>query len=107
MQQGGYGMYSQMPIQTTYGRNAQEPIANNLQGFVEGLLYASGPVASAQAYRLRVFGQAPLLYQERSDGRPGELFDDDQLDLIRQPWPAGTESDLMKRSLIHGDMGGN
>jgi hypothetical protein len=105
--EGGYGLHAPIPVQTTYGRQAQEPIANNFPGFVEGLLYSNGPVAAAEAYRLRVFGQAPLLYQETSAGRPGDFFDDDQLDLLRSPWPAGTLSDLMKRTLVHGDLGGN
>lgn len=97
----------QPPIQTTYGSRPAEPISYSFQGFVEGMLYADGPVAAAEAYRLRVFGQAPLLYQETFDGRPGDVFDDKNLDRLRAPWPGATLSDLMKRSLIYGDFAGN
>lgn len=103
--QGGY-MGPPMPT-TTYGNRPAEPISNSFMGFVQGMLYADGPVAAAEQYRLRVFGQAPLLYQELADGRPGDLFDDKNLDRLRAPWPGATLSDLMKRGLIYGDMAGN
>ena len=95
-----------MPV-TTYGNRPAEPIGNSFLGFVQGMLYADGPVAAAEQYRLRVFGQAPLLYQELTDGRPGDMFDDKNLDLVRAPWPGATLSDLMKRALIFGDFAGN
>lgn len=95
-----------MPV-TTYGNRPAEPIGNSFLGFVQGMLYADGPVAAAEQYRLRVFGQAPMLYQELTDGRPGDLFDDKNLDLVRAPWPGATLSDLMKRALIFGDFAGN
>lgn len=94
-------------ITTTYNNRPAEPISYNFAGFVEGMLYADGPVAAAEAYRLRVFGQAPLLYQELIDGRPGDLFDDDALERLREPWPAGNLGDLAKRALIYGDFAGN
>jgi phage portal protein BeeE len=94
-------------IVTTYNNKPAEPISYNFAGFVEGMLYADGPVAAAEGYRLRVFGQAPLLYQELVDGRPGDLFDDDALERLREPWPSGNLGDLMKRALIYGDFAGN
>jgi hypothetical protein len=92
---------------TTYGNRPAEPISSSFEGFVWGMLYGDGPVAAVEAYRLRVFGQAPLLYQEMKDGRPGDLFDDDRLDRLRTPWPGGNLGDLMKRALIYGDFAGN
>jgi hypothetical protein len=95
------------PVQTTYGKNPVEPISNSFEGFVYGMLYVDGPVAAVEAYRLRVFGQAPLLYQDIVDGRAGDLFDDLALDRLRSPWAGATLSDLMKRALIYADFGGN
>lgn len=95
-----------MPV-TTYGSRPVEPISNSFEGFVYGMLYVDGPVAAVEAYRLRVFGQAPLLYQEIVDGRAGDLFDDPALDRLRTPWAGATLSDLMKRALIYGDFAGN
>lgn len=103
--QGGY-MGPPMPT-TTYGNRPAEPISSSFMGFVQGMLYADTPVAAVEQYRLRVFAQAPLLYQEMADGRPGDLFDDKNLDRLREPWPGATLSDLMKRALIYGDFGGN
>jgi hypothetical protein len=98
----------QPPVMTTYGNRAAEPISTSFEGFVQGMLYADGPVAAAEAYRLRVFGQAPLLYQEMNEGRPGDMFDDPRLDRIRYgDAPGSHQSDLMKRLLIHGDFAGN
>ena len=97
----------QPPFITTYGTRAAEPISASFEGFVTGMLYADGPVAAAEGYRLRVFGQAPLLYQELVGGRPGDLFDDDALERLREPWPGGNLGDLMKRALIYGDFAGN
>jgi len=106
--QGGYGGYMGPPMPTTtYGQRPVEPISNSFEGFVYGMLYVDGPVAAVEAYRLRVFGQAPLLYQEIVDGRAGDLFDDPALDRLRAPWAGATLSDLMKRALIYGDFAGN
>jgi hypothetical protein len=94
-------------VTTTQNGQTAEPVGNSFQGYVEGMLYRDGPVASVEAYRLRVFGQAPLLFQMRENGRPGDLYDDESLDLLRTPWPGGTTSDLLKRSLLYSDFGGN
>ena len=103
----GGGLGGVKPI-TTYQSTPAEPIPNSFEGYAQGLLYADGPVASVQAFRLRVFGQAPPLFQERQpNGRPGDLYDDDSLETLRHPWPGAHFSDLMKRALIHGDLGGN
>lgn len=95
------------PPTTLYGQRPAEPISYSFQGFVEGMLYADSPVAAVEAYRLRVFAQAPLLYQRIVDGRAGKFVDDERLDALRKPWPSGTLSDLMKRSLVYGDFAGN
>lgn len=94
-------------LQTTYGDRAAEPISNSYEGYASGMLMADGPVAAAQSYRLRVFGQAPLLYQRMADGRPGDLFDDDKLSRLRAPWAGANQGDLMKRALLYGDLAGN
>ena len=102
-----YGMVTPPAPITTYGTRPAEPISYSFEGFVQGMLYADGPVAAAEAYRLRVFGQAPLLYQELKEGRPGDFFDDEALDKLRAPWAGATLSDLMKRTLVYGDFAGN
>lgn len=104
---GQNGLTQYTGVSTTYGARPAEPIGNNFPGYVEGLLYRDGPVGSAEAYRLRVFGQAPMLWQSRVDGRPGDLYDSADLDLLRSPWVGGTTSDLMKRALLYSDFGGN
>jgi 8-oxo-dGTP pyrophosphatase MutT (NUDIX family)/phage portal protein BeeE len=109
MQFGGhtYGLGA-AGINTSYGKTPAEPIGNSYEGYAVGLLFADGPVSAVEAFRLRVFAQAPPLFQTRQpNGRPGDLYDDDSLDLLLTPWPGGTCSDLMKRALIHGDLGGN
>lgn len=103
----GYGYSNSLPYTTTYGNKPAEPIGNNFAGFVEGMLYRDGVVASVEGVRLRVFSQAPLLFQELNDGRGGDLFDDPSLDLLRRPWVGGTTSDLLSRALLFADFGGN
>lgn len=106
--QQGYGGYMGPPMPvTTYGNRPVEPISTSFEGFAWGMLYVDGPVAAVEAYRLRVFGQAPLLFQEIVDGRAGDLFDDPALDRLRAPWTGATLSDLMKRTLIYADLAGN
>lgn len=100
-----YGL-GQYPV-TTYGKRPSEPIGNSFSAYVEGMLYRDGTVAAVEWTRLRVFSQAPLLFQERKDGRPGDFYDDEALDLLRRPWPGGTTSDLLKRALMYADFGGN
>jgi hypothetical protein len=55
-----YGSATNYGITTTYNNKPAEPISNNFEGFVVGMLFADGPVAAAEGYRLRVFGQAPM-----------------------------------------------
>ncbi len=98
---------NQYGVTTTWGQRPAEKVGNNFAGYAEGLLYRDGPLAAAEAYRLRVFGQAPMLFQERSDGRAGDLLDDDSLEPLRTPWVGGSTGDLMKRALLYGDLGGN
>src|SRR5262249_18851362 len=83
---------------------ATEPIPNSFEGDIQSLFYSSGPVAALEAKRVEVFCQAPMLFQRRKDGRPGELFDDESLELLRSPWPGGTTSDLMARALLYADL---
>jgi hypothetical protein len=94
-------------VTTTQNGQQAEPVNSSFVGYCEGLLFADGPVAAVEAMRLRVFSQAPLLFQEMTKGRPGDLYDDESLDLVRAPWVGGTTSDLQKRSLLFADMGGN
>jgi hypothetical protein len=107
--QGGYGLNTVQPVQTTWGKRASEPIANNFQGYVQGMLYADGTVAAVEQTRLDMFSQLPLLFQEMDveTARPGKFYDDPSLDLLRAPWVGGTTSDLMTRELLYADFGGN
>jgi portal protein len=105
----GGNLYPTMTQGVTVTQNGKqaEPVANNFIGYVQGLFYTDGPVAAVEWKRVEVFSQAPLLFQKRRDGRPGDLYDDESLDLIRAPWVGGTTSDLQARSLLYADLGGS
>lgn len=108
----GLGVYSYagntyLVPQTTMSNEKSEAIGNNYQGYVSGGLFGNGVIFGLESTRLRVFSQARIQYQRMTKGRPGDLWGDPSLQMVEEPWPGGTTSDLMAIALLHADFGGN
>lgn len=103
----GGNAYAGLPLQTTYGKNPAESIADDFTGYVVGLLREAAPIAAVEGFRTRVLSEARFLYQRIQGGRPSDLFSSGELDLLETPWTGGTTGDLITRMMLHADFGGS
>lgn len=84
-----------------------ESIDNDFIGYVQGAYKECGPIFAVETARLTVFSEARFMIQSMNQGRPGDLYYDNQLSLLENPWPNGTTSDLLVRALQDADFAGN
>jgi phage portal protein BeeE len=87
------------------GKN--EGPAGDFAGYAEGLYKKNGAIAALLGIRLALFSQAWPMWQNLASGRPGDLFSNPAMQLLREPWPNGTSSDLLARMIQDVDLGGN
>jgi phage portal protein BeeE len=86
----------------------REEIGRDFQGFIEAAYKASGVVYACSLARQMLFSEALYAWQKLdADGRPGLLFSDDGLNLLRKPWPSGTTGELAARMIQDTDLAGN
>src|SRR5262249_23546489 len=57
--------------------------------------------------RSSVFSEARFMWRKLEDGKPGDLFYDDGLDILNRPWPNGTTGELLTRMIQDVDLAGN
>lgn len=81
----------------------REPPPSGFEGYVE--TFKSHPVVyGAIRFRTSVFSQARYQWQ---NVQTGNMFGNQELNILEQPWPGGSTSNLNSRMLLHGDLGGN
>lgn len=96
----------QYPIGTpnlTMGNSKQEDIPNSFVGYANAM-QSNSIIWGLMLARMQVFSQIRFTYRRRSSG---ELFGDRNLRLLERPWPGGTTGDLLGRTLMFSDLGGN
>jgi phage portal protein BeeE len=84
-----------------------ERIESNFLGMVQGAYKRNGVIFACMRARLSVFSEGRFQYQRLRNGRPGDLFGDQSLELLEKPWPNGTTGDLLTRMLQDADLAGN
>lgn len=90
------------------GGSSKEAIENDFEAYVMGAYKANGPVFSCMQARSMVFSEARFMYRRLEKGRPsGDLWSDENLDLLENPWPGGTTGELLSRMLQDADLAGN
>lgn len=85
----------------------REPPPAGFAQMVEGPFRSNAVVFACELKRISVFSEARFLYRGFNQGRPGRLFSTPELNILEQPWPRGTTSDLLAEILIMADIGGN
>jgi Phage portal protein len=104
------GGYNGSPIpgyMTTYGVDRAEPISNCFTDYVLAGLQGNGVIWSVERVRMSVFSEARFQFQRFNGGRPGDLWGDQSLQLLEQPWVGGTTGDLLARMILDADAAGN
>lgn len=85
----------------------QETLESSFKGYIAGAYKMSGPVFAAELTRMMLFSEARIMWRDIVDGRPGDLSWTPELEIFRRPWRGGTTGDLLARSLLDADLGGN
>lgn len=67
----------------------------------------NGIVFACMMARQLVFSEARFMWQQQSGGEPGQLFGTEELQLLQQPWPGGSTSELLTQMLQDVDLAGN
>lgn len=85
-------------------RGDKEPPPTSFEGYASVLLAGNPVVWGASQVRKAVFSQARFTYRRLSDGG---LFGHPSLRPLERPWPGARTSKLLKRMILHSDVGGN
>ena len=84
-------------LASTSLRGDREGIDNDFDGYVGAAYKADGVVFACLTTRQLVFSEARFQWRQLRGGRPGDLFGNDALALLENPWPGGTTGDLLTR----------
>lgn len=101
---GGLG-FPMLPTQTLAGD--KEKIPNNFLGYVQAAYASNGIVFACMAARMRLFSEVRFQYRQRSNGRAGELYGKQTLQILEEPWPKATTGQLALRAIQDVDLAGN
>lgn len=85
----------------------REQIANDFDGYVRGAYKSNGVVFTTILIRQAILSEARFQYQRLTEGRPGDLFGDQSLSLLENPWPNGTTGEMIDRMEQDGSLAGN
>jgi phage portal protein BeeE len=85
----------------------QESAGAGFEDYVQSVYKKNGIVFACIMARARVFSQARFLYQQMVDGRPGDLFGNNDLRIVERPWDNGTTGALLTVAEIDASVSGN
>ncbi len=94
-------------LQTTWSDSPTESIGNSFSGYVNTGYKANGVVFAVILARMLLFTEARFLWQDMTDGRPGDLSSDAELGLLETPWVNGTTGSLLARMEQDASLAGN
>lgn len=84
----------------------KEKIQNSFEGYVSAAYKSSGIIFACIRARQMIFSEARFMWREFKDGRPQNLFGNEELALLENPWPGGTTGDLLARMEVTASCGG-
>ncbi|PWK81717.1 phage portal protein BeeE [Lentzea atacamensis] len=76
----------------------REEVANSFVGYVQQIYKSNGVVFATSLARLLLFTEARFQWQQMRGGRPGDLFGNQDLEVLERPWPNGTTGELLARA---------
>lgn len=85
----------------------REQIANDFDSYVHNAYKSNGVVFACILVRMLVLSEARFLWREFRQGRPTQLFGNQELRLLERPWPNGTTGELIARMEQDVSLGGN
>lgn len=99
------GLDETVILQTLLG--SREQIAPDFLSFVQRA-YRESPILFALiANRMHLFQQARFQWRERINGRPGDMFGNEELTIIERPWPGANTGRMLALAEVHDACAGN
>jgi hypothetical protein len=84
---------------TTYAGQKVEPVTDSFLGYVSGAYKANGIVFAVSMARARPFSEVAFKFRRRRQvGGGSDLWGDERLSLLEEPWPGGTTQSLLMRA---------
>jgi hypothetical protein len=84
-----------------------EEVEANFAGYVTGAYERNGIIFACMLARQMLFSEARFQFQQLRNGRPGDLFGNESLSILEEPWPGATTGDLLSRAIQDADLAGN
>jgi phage portal protein BeeE len=91
----------------TGGRPDEEDAPNSFSSYVQTAYKSNGVVFAVILARLLLFTEARFQWQRIQGGKPGDLFGNQDLAVLEQPWPNGTTGELLARMEQDASLAGN
>lgn len=85
----------------------REEIEPHFESYVANAYKRSGPIFTCILVRMWVFSEARFQYQQMRGGRPGDLFGNQDLALLENPWPNATTGELLAHMEQDASLAGN
>jgi phage portal protein BeeE len=85
----------------------ERPVVADFLVACERIFKRNGPIAALMFVRQMVFSEARFQFRQMRNGRPGDLFGNQDLALLEEPWTNGTTGDLLSRMIQDADLAGN
>jgi len=91
-----------------WGSSGQpEEIEQTFMGHVQGAYKSDGVVFATILARMLLFTEIRFSFVRLNNGRPGELFGNQSLRILEEPYPNGTTGELLARAEQDVSLGGN
>jgi hypothetical protein len=90
--------------QTLQGK--REDIDSTFEGLVAQAYKSNGIVFACMRARQSLFSEARFKFRRRRKGKPGDLFSNEALRILEEPWPGATTGDLLTRAIQDADLAG-
>lgn len=85
----------------------QEAPDPSFEGYTSGLYKSNSVVFACMTVRMLLFAEARFQFRQLRGGRPGDLFGNEDLALLENPWENATTGDLLARAIQDADIAGN
>lgn len=89
------------------GLTGDEQIEADFPVLIDKAYKSSGPIFACMLARQLLFSEARFQWRDRKDGKPGELYGNQELSLLESPWPGGNTSNMLARVESDASIAGN
>lgn len=93
--------------QGPFWSRSNEIDGKDFEQVVRDTLHSNGVVSTLVLIRQMVLSEARFQFQRLENGRPGDLFGNQALTLLENPWPNGTTGELIARMEQDASLAGN